>query len=101
MLRRPIERKIYACRAYQDALAARHATPSMSRRGDCWDNAVVESFFATLKRGLVHRQTWATRSSLTRALVDYIEGWYNPERRHSHLAYVSPIAFEAQLARAA
>lgn len=92
---------IYACRAYQEALAARQATPSMSRRGDCWDNAVVESFFATLKRGLVQRQTWATRSSLTRALVDYIEGWYNPERRHSHLDYVSPIAYEAQLARAA
>ncbi|MBK7595280.1 MAG: IS3 family transposase [Gemmatimonadetes bacterium] len=92
---------IYACRAYQEALAARHATPSMSRRGDCWDNAVVESVVATLKRGLVHRQTWATRSSLTRALVDYIEGWYNPERRHSPLDYVCPIAYEAQLARAA
>jgi len=68
----------------------------MSRRGDCWDNAVVESFFATLKRGLIHRQTWPTRSSLTRALPGYIDGWYNPERRHSHLGYVSPIAYEAQ-----
>ncbi len=92
---------IYACRAYQDALAQQHAIPSMSRRGDCWDNAVVESFFATLKRGLVHRQSWASRSSLLRALVDYIEGWYNLERRHSHLDYVSPIAYEAQLTRAA
>lgn len=92
---------IYAGRAYQDALAQQHAIPSMSRRGDCWDNAVVESFFATLKRGLVHRQSWASRSSLLRALVDYIEGWYNLERRHSHLDYVSPIAYEAQLTRAA
>lgn len=92
---------IYACAPYRDALTDARALASMSRRGDCWDNAVVESFFATLKRGLVHRQTWPTRSSLTRALVDYIEGWYNPERRHSHLGYVSPIAYEAQLTRAA
>jgi putative transposase len=92
---------LYACRVSQDALATRHATPSMSRRGDCWDNAVGERFFATLKRGLVQRQAWATRSSLTRALVDDIEGWYHPERRHAHLDYVSPIAYEAQRARAA
>lgn len=92
---------IYACRSYQAALAQHGVVGSMSRRGDCWDNAVVESFFATLKRGLVHRQTWPTRSSLTRALVRYIDGWYNPERRHSHLGYVSPIAYEAQLTRAA
>ena len=92
---------IYAGHAYQDALARQQAVGSMSRRGNCWDNAVVESFFATLKRGLVHRQSWATRSSLTRALVDYIEGWYNPERRHSSLGYVSPLAYEAQLRQAA
>ncbi|HET9066742.1 MAG TPA: IS3 family transposase [Gemmatimonadales bacterium] len=92
---------IYSCAPYRAALTDAQAIASMSRRGDCWDNAVVESFFATLKLGLVHRQTWATRSSLTRALVDYIDGWYNPERRHSHLGYVSPIAYEAQLTRAA
>ena len=92
---------IYAGRAYQVALAQQQAIASMSRRGNCWDNAVVESFFATLKRGLVHRQTWASRSSLQRALVAYIDGWYNPERRHSHLGYVSPIAYETQLTRAA
>jgi len=91
----------YAAKPYRHALTAAQAVASMSRRGDCWDNAVVESFFATLKRGLVHRSTWPTRSSLTRALVDYIDGWYNPERRHSHLGYVSPIAYEAQLIRAA
>lgn len=92
---------IYACRSYQAALAQHAVIGSMSRRGDCWDNAVVESFFATLKWGLVHRQTWPTRSGLTRALVSYIDGWYNPERRHSHLGYLSPIAYEAQLTRAA
>lgn len=91
---------IYAGRVYQAALWVQQAVGSMSRRGDCWDNAVVESFFATLKRGLVHRQAWPTRSSLTRALVDYIDGWYNPERRHSSLGYVSPIEYEAQLIRA-
>jgi len=91
----------YACRAYREALATVGAVASMSRTGDCWDNAVVESWFATLKRELVHRQTWPTRSSLTRALVEYIEGWYNPERRHSHLGYVSPLTYEAQLRRAA
>jgi transposase InsO family protein len=88
----------YACRPHRDALAA---VPSMSRTGDCWDNAVVESCFATLKRDLVHRQTWPTRSSLTRALVEYIAGWYNPERRHSHLGYVSPLTYEARLRTAA
>ncbi len=91
----------YVSGAYQAALAAVQAVPSLSRAGNCWDNAVVESCFATLKQGLVPRQGWATRSSLTRALVDYIDGWYNPERRHSHLGYVSPIAFEAQLPTAA
>ena len=60
------------------ALTAQHAIVSMSRKGDCWDNTVVKSLFATLKRGVVHRQTWPTRSSLTRALLDYIDGWYNP-----------------------
>jgi transposase InsO family protein len=91
----------YACRPYRAALAAVGAVASMSRTGDCWDNAVVESCFATLKRDLVHRQPWPTRSSLTRALVEYIDGWYNPERRHSHLGYVSPLTYEAQLRTAA
>ena len=73
----------------------------MSRRGDCWDNAVVESFFATVKRECVDRQRWATRGALRRALADYIDGWYNRERRHSTLGYLSPMAFERQLRRAA
>jgi transposase InsO family protein len=95
VLRRPIEFTTYACRPYRDALRAAGAIASMSRTGDCWDNAVVESCFATLKRDLVYRQTWPTRSSLTRALVEYIEGGYNPERRHPHLGYVSPLTDEA------
>ena len=91
----------YASHGYQAQLAAQGIVVSMSRRGDCWDNAVVESFFATLKRELVQRQTWPTRSSLTRARAAYIDGWYNPTRRHSTLGYLSPLAYEAQLRRVA
>ena len=91
----------YASGNYQARLAARGIVCSMSRKGDCWDNAVVESFFATLKRELVHRARWSTQGALTRALADYIDGWYNRERRHSTLGYLSPIAYEQQLIRAA
>jgi len=73
----------------------------MSRRGDCWDNAVVESFFGTLKAELVHRTDFATREGATAAISDYIENFYNPRRRHSSLGYVSPLVFELQLATAA
>lgn len=91
----------YASTDYQVLLAERGIVCSMSRRGDCWDNAVVESFFATLKRELVHQESWATRQVATRALADYIEGWYNRARRHSSLGYVSPLQYEEQLVRAA
>ncbi len=101
MLRRPLEFTVYTSHAYQEALKYHHALGSMSRAGDCWDNAVVESFFATLKRGLVHRQSWPTRGALTRALVQYIDGWYNRERRHSTLGYLSPIAYGERLRHAA
>jgi transposase InsO family protein len=66
---------------------------SMSRAGDCWDNAVAESFFATLKSELVSDATWATRAEAQRALFRYIEMWYN-RRRHSSLGYLSPADFE-------
>jgi len=67
---------------------------SMSRRGDCWDNAVAESFFATLKVELVHDATWATRTAARTELFDYLEVFYNGQRRHSALGYLSPRAFE-------
>jgi transposase InsO family protein len=67
---------------------------SMSRAGDCWDNAVAESFFATLKSELVSDATWATRAEAQRALFRYIEMWYNRRRRHSSLGYLSPADFE-------
>ena len=86
----------YACDAYQAALAQHGIRPSMSRKGDCWDNAVAESFFATLEFELIMRQRWATRADARRAIFRYIEGWYNLKRRHSTLGYVSPAIYEAQ-----
>jgi putative transposase len=75
--------------------------PSFSRTGDCFDNAVAESFFATLKRELVDRRAWPTRAGLRRALFDYIEGWYNTRRLHSALGYRSPAEYEASIHRRA
>jgi len=66
----------------------------MSRRGNCWDNAVAESFFATLKIELVREETWTTRAAARAALFEYIEVFYNGQRRHSTLGYLSPRAFE-------
>ena len=66
----------------------------MSRKGDCWDNAVAESFFASIKVELIHDETYATRADALTSIGDYIESFYNVERRHSHLNYVSPIEFE-------
>ena len=66
----------------------------MSRRGDCWDNAPAESFFATLKKELVHHEVYETRTEARASLFEYIEVFYNRERRHSDLDYVSPLAFE-------
>jgi putative transposase len=91
----------YACGEYRALLAAHGAVASMSRRGDCWDNAVAESFFATLELELIDRSDWPTRDVARRAIFRYIEAWYNPHRRHSTLDYVSPSAYERQLEAAA
>jgi len=66
----------------------------MSRKGGCWDNAVAESFFATIKAELIEHATHATHGAAIASIADYIERFYNPQRRHSHLDYVSPIEFE-------
>jgi putative transposase len=84
----------YACDDYQRALADAEITPSMSRTGDCWDNAVVESFFSTLKHELVYRTTFANHDAARAALFQYIEGFYNPRRLHSSLGYLSPEEYE-------
>jgi transposase InsO family protein len=72
-------------------------TLSVGRRGQCWDNAVAESFFATVKTELIHRSTWPTRKAATSAIFDYIEGWYNTRRRHSTLGYLSPAQYESTI----
>jgi len=86
----------YASRAYQQLLASAGCTPSMSRVGDCWDNAVAESFFATITKELLRDRTFATRDAASRALVEFIEIWYNRQRRHSALGYRTPVEYEAQ-----
>jgi len=67
---------------------------SMGSRGDCFDNAMAESFFATLECGLLSRERFATHQAARRALFDYLEGFYNTQRRHSALGYLSPMAYE-------
>jgi transposase InsO family protein len=89
----------YASGDYQAVLTDAGIICSMSRRGNCWDNAVAESFFATLKVELVHDATWETRATARAELFEYIEVFYNGQRRHSSLGYLSPRAFERQRAQ--
>jgi putative transposase len=84
----------YACDDYQELLRANGLEVSMSRKGNCWDNAAMESFFGTLKRELVHRETYATREQAKRSLFEYIEVFYNRQRLHSALGYLSPVQYE-------
>lgn len=88
----------YAAGDYQALLAAHDMECSMSGVGDCWDNAVAESFFATLKRELADGADWQTRDEARTAVFEYIEVWYNRQRRHSSLEYLSPVDYEQQLA---
>ena len=84
----------YASEHYQLLLAKHGIDCSMSRRGDCWDNAPMESFFASLKKELVHDADFATRAEARAAIFEYIEVFYNGQRRHSSLGYVSPAEYE-------
>jgi putative transposase len=88
----------YAATAYQQLLTTHGMTGSMSRRGNCWDNACVESFFGTLKRELIDHRQYGTRNAATRDIFEYIEVFYNRLRRHSTLGYDSPAEFEARTA---
>lgn len=89
----------YTAERYQTALAAHGVTCSMSRAGNCYDNAMAESFFATLKGELIDRQTWPTRRAARQAIFEWIEVFYNRQRRHSALRYLSPAAFEEERAQ--
>jgi transposase InsO family protein len=91
----------YASKDYRSRLEDAGITCSMSRKGDCWDNAVVESFFGTLKQELVHRSDFETRAEAKSAIFEYIEVFYNRWRRHSYLGYMSPAEFEAAALTAA
>lgn len=87
----------YTCGEYQRLLADHGITCSMSGCGNCYDNAVTESFFGTLKSELVHDEHYATHEQARQSLFEWIECWYNRRRRHSSLSYLSPEAFEAKL----
>lgn len=88
----------YASGDYQTALTAANITPSMSRKGNCWDNAPMESFFHTLKTELVHHKHYATKEEAKRDLFQYIEGFYNRKRIHSALGYLTPEQMELKAA---
>ena len=84
----------YASHDYQQALSQAGIVCSMSRKGNCWDNAPTESFFATLKKELVHRVRFTTHSEAHSAVFAWIKIWYHRKRKHSTLGYCSPEAFE-------
>jgi len=84
----------YCSYAYRERLKDVKVISSMSGRGNCYDNAVVESFFKTIKSELIWRTPWQTRNQATREMGKYIDGFYNPKRRHSAIGYTSPIQYE-------
>jgi transposase InsO family protein len=84
----------YASGNYQRLLSKHGIRCSMSRKGNCWDNAPMESFFATLKKELIHLEEYATRDEARQSLFEYIEMFYNRVRRHSALGFMSPAEFE-------
>lgn len=86
----------YASRIFQEELARLRARGSMSRKGDCWDHAVVESFFSSLKRELFEEAIFETRAVARQAVFEFIEVFYNRQRRHSTLGYLTPWEFERQ-----
>jgi putative transposase len=88
----------YASEAFRNELKAHGCKRSMSKKGDCWDNAVAESFFGTLKTELVHHEKYKTREQARLSIFDYIEVFYNRRRLHSYLNYVSPEDFEKSMA---
>ena len=87
----------YCCHAYRALLERAGMVCSMSGVGDCWDNAAMESFWSTLKRELVYLTEFATRSEAEASIFEFVEVFYNRERRHSSLGYLSPEAYEATL----
>ena len=94
MLRRSLESAQYCSIDYQAELSKHGILISMSGKGNCYDNAMVETFFKTLKSELVWRTIFYTRRQAIQAIARYIDGFYNPVRRHSALDFTSPVQFE-------
>ena len=95
-MRRPLEPGQYTSEAYTNVLTSHGIRSSLSRPADCWDNAVAESFFSTLKLDLLYRHSWPTRATARSAIFEYIEVFYNRERRHSTLGNLSPADYESE-----
>ena len=98
MLQRPSESTQYAATSYQRLLDVHGLRPSLSRKGNCWDNACVESFLGTLKRELVYHRYYAIRDEAKQDILEYINVFYNRQRRYSTLGYDSPAEYEARAA---
>jgi transposase InsO family protein len=96
-LRRPFESAQYTSAEFTGLLGEHEMIQSLSRPRQCWDNAVAESFFSSLKVELIHRQSWATRAQTRRAVFDYIEVFFNRKRLHSSLGYLTPAAYETKI----
>jgi transposase InsO family protein len=98
VLRRPVESAQYCSNEYQRRLSKHGFKVSMSGKGNCYDNSMVETFFKSIKAELIWRNRWDTRRQAERAIFQYINGFYNPRRRHSSLGGKSPLAFERKAA---
>ena len=85
----------FGCDAWRRFCRSNHLEPSMSRKGNCWDNAVAESFFSSLKKERIKKQIYKNRDLAIAEIADYIDAFYNRTRRHSHLGGLSPEQFEA------
>ena len=96
MLRRPLESAQYTSEQFQRLMADHGVVCSMSRSGNVWDNAAMESFFSSLKTERTARKVYRSRDQAKADVFDYIERFYNPKRRHSTIGYLSPMEFERQ-----
>ena len=94
MLRRPVEFGQFVSLTFGQQARAAGIAQSMGSKGDAYDNAVAESFFATIKKELIHRRSWPTKAELRSEVFDYIEVFYNRQRRHSTLGQRSPVDYE-------
>jgi putative transposase len=94
VLRRPVESAQYTSEQFQRLMADHGVVCSMSRSGNVWDNAAMESFFSSLKTERTARKVYRSRNEAKADVFDYIERFYNPKRRHSTIGYLSPVEFE-------